>query len=56
MNFHKSSYERMAELYPSIGPQAAIRALVHQHVQRADARLVAETEALVREIDLEDIG
>lgn len=56
MNFHASSYARMGELYPTTGAQAAIRALVHQHVQRADAKLIAETEALVREIDLEEIG
>ena len=55
MNFHSSSYQRMGELYPSVGAQAAIRALVHAHVQKADARLIAETEALVREIDVEDI-
>lgn len=53
MNFHAMSYFRMGELYPSVGAQAAIRALVHAHVQKADAKLIAETEQLVREIDLE---
>ena len=45
----------MGELYPTSGAQAAIRALVHQHVQRADERLRAEVEELIKEIDLEDI-
>lgn len=55
MNFHSSSYQRMGELYPSVGPQAAIRALVHEHVLKADAKLVRETEELVKQIDLEEI-
>lgn len=52
MLFDRSSYSRMSELYPSIGGQAAIRALVHAHVQKADAKLIAETEQLVKELDL----
>ncbi len=55
MNFHSTSYRRMGELYPGVGAQAAIRALVHAHVQKADQRLVAETEQLVRELDLEEM-
>lgn len=55
MLFHLSSYQRMAELYPGIGAQAAIRALVHAHVQKADAKLIADTEALVRDLELGEI-
>lgn len=55
MNFHRSDYARMKELYPTVGPQAAIRALVKQHVQRSDERLRKEVEDLISEIDLEGL-
>lgn len=46
----------MGELYPNVGAQAAIRALVDQHVQRMDKQQIAEVERLASEIDLEEMG
>lgn len=45
----------MSELYPTVGPQAAIRALVHQHVANADTKLMRETEELAKSIDLGEV-
>lgn len=55
MNFHREDYERMAELYPSVGAQPAIRALVASHVRHMDAKRRAEVEQLINEIDLEEV-
>lgn len=55
MIFHRPDYERMKELHSSTGPQVAIRALVHTYVLKADAKLVAETEELIKEIDIEEV-
>lgn len=54
LNLFSRDYERMQELYPQIGATVAIRALVHQHVTKVEAktaRLVDPT--LVNELEIE---
>ncbi len=53
MIFHASSYQKMAEFYPSVGAQAAIRELVHSHVSKLEAGIRSEVSELVKNLDLE---
>lgn len=55
LNLYRRDYERMHEIFATVGAAKAIRALVRQHVLKVDTARARASEPLVRELDI-DLG
>lgn len=53
LNLFAADYLAMKDLYPSVGPAVAIRALVRSHVQAMAKKKASVGSNLVSELDLE---
>lgn len=57
MNLIERDYEKMKALYPDVGATVAIRALVHAHVAKVEAKTAALLDTTLiddLEIELDD--
>ena len=51
INVFASDYERVAELFPTVGPQRAIRQIVRNFVLKIDAKAKGVTDGIDIRID-----